>query len=235
MGSPTRSDEAPRACSATCGISRERARQLEAARATAQRAYPGLAFAREPAWVPVEPHDERGLVALEARVEQVVPGHVTFEPALGDDAASLVVFVGLDAPSWWELRARGHAPERAGEQTYLRVLFSPLGPYYTLQECVLNSERNASGAFVTEKRHAGVLDRRLQLFVKALQGLLRSERFVSLDAVFLSELVPDPDGLAQRHLGEPPSLRTLLFEHASATLERTEWLPLAAPAPAVSP
>lgn len=221
---PTR-DASATTCGGACGITRERARQLDRARGAAERAYPGLVYTEAPEWCSPDAADARELDALASKIEQIVPGRVWHEPGAHDEAPSLVLFAGFAASSWWELRRAGEAPESSGEQSYVRVLFSPLGRYYTLQEIVLRCEADEAGAYFIERRHAGVVDRRMQLLVKALQGRLRSDRFVSLDAVFLSEAVLDPRGLGMGARAEAPTLRTLLFESASAGLELVTWIP----------
>lgn len=81
---------------------------------------------------------------------------------------------------------------------------SPLGRYATLQEVTLRGELQPGGVYIEERRAVGVVDRRLQLFVKATQGLLRSLKIVTLDAAFLVEpLEPGGDDTVWTALFDP--------------------------------
>jgi hypothetical protein len=195
----------------------------------AARAYPGWIWTPSPTWLPEDPpvpQDE--MTELAAALESVLP---TRSLRLGRDGTwgeGIYLLGGIHAPCWLELRegvlesaVRTH---ECGAETYLRVLFSPVGRYYTLQEVRSLAVRDSTGVWVEEKRLAGVEDRRLQLFVKATQGLLRKHRLIGLDAVFLSEPVPDPVHEATRLLGAPPTLWTLLFESSPPVTTRGEYL-----------
>jgi hypothetical protein len=222
-------------CSATCGIGRERDRQKAAARVAAARAYPGLGWTPAPAWLPDEPpvpHDE--LLALAAALEDVLPTRAIVTAAEPGMAASVYLLGGLHAPCWLE-RLRDEVDPRAepgpprAEETYVRIAASALGRYVTLQEvCVAAPDGGgaADGRWVETRGVVGVGDRRLQLFVKATQGVLRKRKLVALDAVFLAEPTPDPEGTAAAALGASPTLWSLLVEPTPPGAVRGEWLAL---------
>jgi hypothetical protein len=186
------------ACGTNCGIGRERDKQKLVARAIAQRA-----------WSPDEPPvswEERSSIAC--ALEDVLPARAFVTEAFGGcDAIALLA--GTHDPCLLELRERGRIDAGANREreTYVRVLFSPLGRYYTLQEIVLESTRESDGVFVEERRWVGIEDRRLQLFVKATQGLLRKRKLIGLDAAFLSEPVSE---------GSRVTLWNALFERDDA-------------------
>lgn len=216
-------------CSATCGITRERARQQAHARALALAAHPAHANGPRSAHECAPTPDE--LDALATRIESVVPGRALVAAATDDEAPSVYVLAGLHRPSLREARdvndpaeIAAIAPQLRSEETWLRVAFSTLDRFYTLQECVLSATRAGPGLELIERRCNGVSDRRLDLFVKALQGLLRASGFIALDAVFLSEPVPDEGRALEALIGTAATLRTLLFERAPAALESFEWL-----------
>jgi hypothetical protein len=73
----------------------------------------------------------------------------------------------------------------ASEERGLRVGLSALHRAATVQEFALRATVEGTVAWVEESRVAGVDDRRLQLFVKAAQGLLRTMKITTLDAAFL--------------------------------------------------
>lgn len=175
------------ACSATCGITRERDRQKAAVREMVKRAYPE-GVSGVPAWEPDDaPFAADEPEGLARGFAEVLPcqGHVIAGEGRGADWVHLVATV--SPRSWLALREGvGEAPD-APEETVVRVGLSPWGRYATLQEVRLRGERDGDGWWIEEERVAGVEDRRLAMFVKAAQGLLRARKVVALDAAFLSE------------------------------------------------
>lgn len=219
------------ACGAKCGITREREREKATARALVARAYPELCWAPAPAWTPEEaPIGIEEISTLALSLEQVLPARALLsvgEPGLAD---SIYLLAGLHAPCWMEVRAE---PSRAqseaippSAETYLRVAFSSLGRYYTLQEVRVSAALEPDGVWVEEQGIVGVEDRRLQLFVKATQGLLRKRRLVALDAAFLVEKLHDPCARGLEAIGAAPMLWTALFENTPPGRTRGEWLAL---------
>lgn len=187
------------ACGATCGITRERARQREAARALALSARSaGACGAVVRAFGPEE------VAQLAARLEAALPCQVR---VLDDPSGAWWVYLvaSMSEPTWVDvLGAVGAGPRSGSEETALRVGLSPLGRYATLQEVTLRGELQPDGVYIEEHRAVGVVDRRLQLFVKATQGLLRSLKIVTLDAAFLVEpLEPGGDDTVWTALFDP--------------------------------
>ncbi len=174
------------ACGASCGITRERARQQDAARRLALgRLAEGPSGASEASASPAFTADE--VAALAGRLEAALPCVVR---VVDDGGSPGTVWVYLTAavggPNWVDFRAGvGQAPVSGAVETALRVGLCPYGRYATLQEVLLRGSVEADGVFVEETRCPGVVDRRLQLFVKATQGLLRTLKVVTLDAAFL--------------------------------------------------
>jgi len=180
-------------CGATCGITRERARQREDARQLALRC-----LAEGPSGASVDANGSQGREEAEAlarRLEAVLPcqAHVVLDDAeLGPGAAWVYLTASVAGPTWVGFRAgEGPSPASGTEETAVRVGLCPYGRYATLQEVRLRGSAEGEGMFVEESRVVGVVDRRLQLFVKAIQGLLRSLRVVTLDAAFLVEPLSD--------------------------------------------
>lgn len=211
-------------CGATCGITRERDRQKSDARALVLRAFPD-GFAREPAWVPPEAAfawDEADVVAR--ALEEVLPCRAVVLRGDGRRADWIHLVATLDARSWLALReGAGEAPERPSE-TCLRVGLSPWGRYATLQEVRLSGARDGDGWWIEEERVAGVEDRRLQHFVKAVQGFLRKRKVVSLDAAFLDEPVEDPRGEGASLAGVSPTLWSVLFDPEPMVARAGVWV-----------
>ncbi|MFO0650258.1 MAG: hypothetical protein U0326_28810 [Polyangiales bacterium] len=170
-------------CGSNCGITRERDRQKEAARVLARR------ICEQPlgAWDEESPFAVDEPASLARALAEALPCqvHVSYADGRGADWINLVAT--LSPRSWFAAReALGDAPD-AREETVLRVGLSPWGRYATLQESRLRGERDGDGWWIEEDRLAGVEDRRLAMFVKAAQGVLRARKIVCLDAAFLSE------------------------------------------------
>ena len=217
-------------CGTTCGITKGRAKELERARATALRVYPGLKCARRPSTAPrAFPLDE--LLALGRKLELLLP--VRAHVRAGDDGEcdSLFLLIGLHRPSLTELVDAGlPMPEDAGgrRETYVRVAISPHDRFAVLQEVVVSCEPDAEGAVVLYEPQPGVIDRRLQHVIKGLQGALRKQGLVVLDlAAMLSPLEGlEPPGDLAESFDEPASLWSFLFEALSPLARRVTWVPL---------
>lgn len=177
------------ACGATCGITRARERDREAARDLARRVWPAGRDGA-PAWAPDDPpFPPEELARIAAQVEAILPARCVVVTPPRDDAATFVYVVATTADATWlALResARDDLPD-APEERGLRVGLSPFGRLATLQEFSIRGEAEGSGIYIEERRVAGVEDRRLQTFVKALQGALRAAKVTTLDAAFLAE------------------------------------------------
>ena len=201
------------ACSAPCGIPRERERQKQSARALARALLAGDASgarAWQPADLPFDPHEPDDIArACEAALPCVA--HVVH------GACAWVYLVASVAPdSWIGLREGTTAAPEAPQETCLRVGLSPWARFATLQETRWRGERDGDGWWVEEERLVGVVDRRLQMFVKATQGLLRKRRMVTLDAALLAETVRDDDA---------STLWTVLFDGDDMAARCGVWLP----------
>ncbi len=165
-------------CGSNCGITRERERQKDAARALARSLVAGEPEGESP-WRDGE------IEALAAQMADALPCRVC---VVEDDGAAWVHLVAtVDERAWVAAREFGEAPPARERETSLRVGLSRRARYATLQEVRFEGARDGDGWWVEEERVAGVEDRRLQLFVKAAQGILRRARVVCLDAAFLTE------------------------------------------------
>lgn len=179
------------ACGASCGITRQRDRERAAARRIAQAAWP---HGRSPGGglgpdLGALQSDTRG--ALAAQIVEALPVRVIDVPEDGGQCAALYVIASVAAGSWVEHRlGRGERPEVSSEHG-LRVCFSPVGPFATLQEVAVEASADPGGVWIVERRVAGIEDRRLQHMVRGVQGLLRKAKVVTLDAAFLAEPFAD--------------------------------------------
>ena len=140
-------------------------------------------------------------------------------PPVDELAATWVYVVAtMEDTSWVELRqGASTAPPRASEERGLRVGLSALHRAATVQEFSVCATIDRGAAWVEESRVAGVDDRRLQLFVKASQGLLRTMKITTLDAAFLEG--PAVAG------GDP--LWALLFDGDPMVSRAGVWVPTA--------
>lgn len=165
-----------------------REREKDAARAIARRAWPH-GRTDHPAWSPDErPVSDDELAALARTFEALLPARCVMTAAERGDAAFVYVVATTEDATWVALReGRSGARPAADEERALRVGFSPLGRFATLQEVSLRGAPDADGVWIEERRARGVEDRRLQAFVRATQGALRKEKVVVLDAAFLAE------------------------------------------------
>lgn len=223
-------ENSPPRCGTMCGITRTRERHQTEARQRAARAYPGWVWSPTPSWLPDEPPVDPGEIQeLADGLVQVLPARTVITVPAPGDCESLHLLAGMHEPCWLEVREStgsfGTVPTPIDE-TYVRVVFSPLGRYYSLQEVRLSASLEPNGVWLEERRLVGLQDRRLQWFVKAIQGFFGKRKLVGLDAAFLAEPVPDPDGAIAGQLGAPPTLWTLLFERTPAACTKGEWLPL---------
>ena len=185
-------------CGASCGIDRRRARLQEQAVARALRVH-GDGSAGTPRWWPEKDAFAPAEVdAVAAHFGTVLPARVH---VLRDDAmpfATWIYVIASTGPSSWvELRdgAAATVPTEP-EQGLHRAA--------ALQEFAFTGAPADDGVWIEERRVAGVEDRRLQPFVRAVQGVLGARRIACLDAAFLAtELGP-----------EGPSLWAALFDAA---------------------
>lgn len=200
-------------CGATCGITRERERQKQAARRLARAVLSRDASGAvpwQPADLPTDPHELDDFArACEAALPCV--SHVRH-----DDCPWVYLVASVAPCSWLGLREGLTAAPTTPEETCLRIGFSPWGRYATLQEVRFHGARDGDGWWIEEERLVGVDDRRLQMFVKAAQGLLRKRRVVALDAAFLAEAARE---------GDDTTLWTALFERDAMTTRCGVWVP----------
>lgn len=195
-------------CGATCGITRERERQKESARALARR------VSAPASWDDDAPFSRDEIERLASALCDVLPCQCVVIAGEGRGADWVQLVATVDTRSWLALRERGGVAPEAREETVLRVGLSPWARYATLQESRIRGERDGDGWWIEEERLAGVDDRRLAMFVKAAQGLLRSRKVVCLDAAFLCERVDE-----RRTLWEA------LFDDEAMTGRSGVWVP----------
>lgn len=208
-------------CGATCGITRERDRQKDAARALARTLVRSTEPDDEPAFTVAEAH------LLARALEGALPCRACVVD--GESARWIYLAATLANASWIELREGlcGDAPSGSHE-VCLRVGLSMKARYATLQECRLEGAREPDGWWVEETRVTGVEDRRLQLFVKAAQGLLRSKKIVTLDAAFLLEPVDEPDGANEATSPPETTLWSVFFDDTPTASTVGVFLPRSA-------
>ncbi len=209
-------------CGASCGITKTREREREQATKVALRAFADGKRETPRWWPSASVFDAGSAERLAEAVRGALPCRALVLPPADELAATWIYIVATMADtSWVELRAGRHglAPE-AIEERGLRVGLSPLYRTATVQEFVVSATVEGGSVWIEEARVAGVSDRRLQLFVKASQGLLQSLKIPTLDAAFL-------EGVAVEG-GDP--LWSLLFDDAPMVSRAGEWLklPLAA-------
>ncbi len=171
------------ACGTSCGITRERERQKDAARALARSLVAGGDAGATP-W------REGEVDALAAALGEALPCRVC---VVEDEATWIHLVATVDDRAWVAARELGEAPPARERETSLRVGLSRHARYATLQEVRFTGTADGDGRWVEEERVAGVEDRRLQHFVKAAQGILRRQRVVCLDAALLAEPAAEGD------------------------------------------
>ncbi|MCU0680695.1 MAG: ATP phosphoribosyltransferase [Polyangiaceae bacterium] len=204
----------------TCGINKGREKEKASALKALRHALGG---GHAP---PVGlPFDE--LARLGAHLEEVLPVRAFVRPGAEPGACDwLYLLAGLHPASLYELAEGTCEPaERTrDDETYVRLGFSPLGPFVTLQEVVMRVEPGEPPLLFEEPK-VGIEDRRLQLIVKGLQGALRKRRLVVLDAAFL--VGAPPADLAQGPGGAPSTLWAGLFDLDPPETSRLIALPAA--------
>ncbi len=208
------------ACGATCGVTRERERQRIEARALARKAW-SAGLRGRPAWWPETPpfaDDEPR--RLDAAFSDALPCRTLLENSASAWGASwLWLVASVSEATWAEYReGRCERPDGPSRETALRVGLSSLGRFATLQQCDLVASVDARGTYLEERRCPGVEDRRLQPFVKAVQGILRRQRIVCLDAAFLADALDESDPAAD-------GLWNALFDPEPMTLSVVTFLP----------
>jgi hypothetical protein len=196
----------------TCGIQKHRAREQQAALRSIARAYPGLV--RSPSPVGPSPVGLDRIRSLGHQLEQMLPVRALPRPAEHEGGCDwLYLLAGIHPGSLLEL-ADGLPDDQPlrDDETYVRLGFSPLGPFVTLQECRLRLERAPPVWLVHEEPRVGIDDTRLSLIVKGLQGALREARLVVLDAAFLTAPLDGACWPPETPAAEPPTPWSFLFE-----------------------
>jgi hypothetical protein len=203
------------ACGATCGIQKERERDRQMALAAAERAHPGFVWRPEPLGACGGLSND-AIRELGARLEELLPVRAVVR--VGDAGCDfLYLLAGVHSPCLCELLDGVAPPPRKGahpSETYVRIAFSPVGRFATLQEAVFSASLTRAGTAVVEEPVMGVKDRRLQSIVKGLQGALRKARLIVLDMAFVAgppPVTPAQPAYAQAFAGEP-SLWSFLYE-----------------------
>ena len=162
------------------------------------------------------------IVRLGTSLEELVP--VRALPRLGDPGCDwLYLLAGLHRPSLVEIFDGALSPseDMKTAETYVRVGFSRVGPFVTLQEVRMTASPCAAGAELVEEPVLGVVDRRLAHIVKGLQGALRKANLVVLDMAFLVEPVgAGSQDEFTRAYGGVPCRWSFLFEGTPPTTAR---------------
>jgi hypothetical protein len=169
------------ACGSNCGITRERERQKDAARALAR----SLSARGDDG---ASPWRDGEVDALAEELGGALPCRVC---VVEGDTLWIHLVATVDDRAWVATRELGETPPARERETSLRVGLSRHARYATLQETRFTGARDGDGWWIEEDRLAGVDDRRLQTFVKAAQGILRKRKVVCLDAAFLAEPLRD--------------------------------------------
>jgi hypothetical protein len=204
-------------CGASCGITKTREREREVATGVALRAFPdGRRGA--PAWWPAAaPFAAGEAEALAEKLRGALPCRVAVVAPADELAATWVYVVAtMDDATWVERREGAGGVPTTTDERGLRVGLSALHRAATVQEFTVRASVEGDAAWVEEARVAGVDDRRLQLFVKASQGLLRTMKITTLDAAFL-------EGAAAEG-GDP--LWSLLFDPEPMVSRAGSWVSL---------
>ena len=185
--------------SSACGIQKGREKE----QASAQRA---ALWARTHG-KPSRSSALEDIQALGDYLETLLPLRAFVRPAETDHGCDwLYLLAGIHPRALIEfadgLLEPAEAPFRIQEH-YLRLGISPWGPFVTMQEVhlswrnedpteppsILSNYRKTaavtSPAFLVEEPKIGVEDQRLRYLVKGLQGALRQQRWIVLDAAFL--------------------------------------------------
>lgn len=223
-------------CGTTCGINKERERERTRAVKAVERSFPGFVWRvlEEPSSLAL-PAD--GITDLGRALEHLLP--VRAIPRLAELGSCdwLYLLAGLHEPALIEV-ADGTFPNGAArkkgrvelrdQETYVRLGFSPIGRYVTIQEVVFTAEQLEEDALeILEAPKVGVEDRRLQAIVKGLQGALRKAKLVVLDMAFL--IAPPPVEVEQDAFelafGGKPELWSFLFDAAPASTTRAHFIP----------
>ena len=202
-------------CGAGCGITKTRQREREQATKVALRAFADGKRDTPRWWPPAPVFAPDGVERLAEALRGALPCRALVVPSADELGATWIYVIATIADaSWVELRAgRPIAPE-ATEERGLRVGLSALYRTATVQEFIVSAAVEDESVWIEEARVAGVDDRRLQLFVKASQGLLQSLKIPTLDAAFL-------EGVALEG-GDP--LWSLLFDDAPMVSRAGEWV-----------
>ncbi len=176
-------------CGASCGITKQRAKERDKATSAALRAF---AEGRRdtPRWWPDKATFTAAEVeALAEALRRALPCRAAVVPAADELAATWVYVVAtVGAGSWVELReGLSTRVPTVTEERGLRVGLSALFRAAVVQEFEVRATVDGANVWLEESRVAGVEDKRLQMFVKASQGLLRTMKISTLDAAFLGE------------------------------------------------
>jgi hypothetical protein len=204
------------ACGSTCGITRERAKELDRARRRAVEVH---------GWRPREGSPRAlsfdALLSLGHTLEELLPLRAHVHAGEGDACDSLFLLAGLHEPSLAAVLDDSLLVPGASAlhgETYLRIAISPYGRYAVVQEVRAECEVLHDGLAIVLEPQAGVVDRRLQLPVKGALGALRKAHVVVLDlGATLAPLGLEGD--------EEASLWSCLFETTSPLAPMAFWLP----------
>ena len=177
--------------SSACGIQKGRDKELASARRAASLATSSTRPSGGPAL--------EDLRAFGEQLEDLLPLRALVRPAESAQSCDwLYLLAGVHPRSLVEIADGLLAPlvvPFRTEESYLRLGFSALGPFVTLQEVRVSlqhpeetSERPKlfeNLSVILEEPKAGVEDPRLRFLVKGIQGALRKRRWIVLDAAFL--------------------------------------------------
>ncbi len=207
------------ACGSTCGITKERARELDRARGRA-----GEVHDRRPPVGSPRALSFDALASLGDTLEELLPLRAHVRAGEGGACDSLFLLAGLHEPSLAaivddvSLVSHVSGASALHGETYLRIAISPYGRYAVVQEIRAACELLPDGLAIVFDPQPGVIDRRLQLPVKGALGALRKARVVVLDlGATLAPLGLEGDGDA--------SLWSCLFEATSPLAPTAFWLP----------
>jgi hypothetical protein len=227
--------------SGSCGITRIREDERQAARALAERIHPGLVWSEQVSPLPAFTFD--ALSRLAAHLEELLPLRAIVKT---NGSLAIDLLAGLHSPSLSELVDAGQVGREetvAEGEVYLRLTFSPWGQFVTIQEVRMRASSSPDDLEIADEPVLGVEDLGLRSIVKGLQGALRKARLTLLDMAFLATPLPLPQTRYEERFCEAPTLWSLLMSAAPPTSRRVSLVrrrPVAAgaescPAPARSP
>jgi hypothetical protein len=173
-------------------------------------------------------HD--AMVAIGRHLEELLPVRSIVRSGEDGGTSAIYLLMGLHAPSLCEI-ADGAGPvdpqSVVSHETYLRIPFSPFDRLVTIQEVRVHARWTPEDALsIVEEPMGGVVDGRLRGAIKGLQGALRKAGLTLLDMAFLDEKpAARPQTAYEAQFGEEPTLWSLLFDPAPATMMRASLVP----------